>query len=78
MFVRVIISPEKNLRKPVSILREEIKDFKLVKHIKPLVTDRIVQKSSVRQSTMWAALDFQAQGLVTLRDLVQHENDRHF
>ena len=33
IFVRVIISPEKNPRKPVSILRAEIRDFKL------LVTD---------------------------------------
>ena len=39
IFVRVIISPEKNPRKPVSILRAEIGDFKLLKHIKLLVTD---------------------------------------
>ena len=41
IFVRVIISPEKNPRKPVSILRAEIRDFKLLKHIKVLVTDSI-------------------------------------
>ena len=39
ILVRVIISPEKNPRKPVSILREEIKDSKLLKHIKLLDTD---------------------------------------
>ena len=39
IFVRIIISLEKNPRKPVSILREEIGDFKLLKHIKLLVTD---------------------------------------
>ena len=39
IFLRVIISPEKNPRKPMSILREEIRDFKLLKHIKLLVTD---------------------------------------
>ena len=39
IFVRIIISLEKNSRKPVSILREEIGDFKLLKHIKLLVTD---------------------------------------
>jgi hypothetical protein len=39
IFVRFIISPEKNPRKSVSILREEIRDFKLLKHIKLLVTD---------------------------------------
>ena len=36
IFVRVIISPEKNSRKPVSILRVEIGDFKL------LVTDSYI------------------------------------
>ena len=39
IFVRIIISLEKNPRKPVSISREEIRDFKLLKHIKLLVTD---------------------------------------
>jgi hypothetical protein len=39
ILVRVIISPEKNPRKPVSILREGVKDFKLLNHIKLLVTD---------------------------------------
>ena len=39
IFVRVIISPEKNPRKPVSILRVETRDFKLLKHIRLLVTD---------------------------------------
>ena len=39
IFVRVIISPEKNPRKPVLIIRAEIGDFKLLKHIKLLVTD---------------------------------------
>jgi len=38
ILVRVIISPEKNRRKPVSILREGVKDFKLLNHIKLLVT----------------------------------------
>ena len=38
IFVRIIISLEKNPRKPVSKLREEIGDFKLLKHIKLLVT----------------------------------------
>ena len=33
IFVRIIISLEKNPRKPVSILGEEIGDFKLLKHI---------------------------------------------
>jgi len=41
IFVRVIISSEKNSRKPVSMLREETGDFKLLKHIKLLVTDSI-------------------------------------
>jgi hypothetical protein len=39
ILVRVIISPVKNPRKPVSILREGVKDFKLLNHIKLLVTD---------------------------------------
>ena len=39
IFFRIIISLEKNPRKPVSISREEIRDFKLLKHIKLLVTD---------------------------------------
>ena len=39
IFVRVIISPETSPRKPVSILRVEARDFKLLKHIKLLVTD---------------------------------------
>jgi hypothetical protein len=39
ILVRVIISPEKNPRKPMSILREGVKDFKLLNHIKLLVTD---------------------------------------
>ena len=34
-----IWSAEKNPRKPVSIFRAEIRDFKLLKHIKLLVTD---------------------------------------
>jgi hypothetical protein len=39
LFLDVIISPEKNPRKPVSILREKIEDFKLIKHIKLPDTD---------------------------------------
>jgi hypothetical protein len=34
LLVKAIISPEKNPRKPVLILREKIEDFKLLKHIK--------------------------------------------
>jgi hypothetical protein len=39
ILVRLIISLEKNPGKPVSILREGVKDFKLLNHIKLLVTD---------------------------------------
>ena len=39
ILVRVILSLEKNPRKPVLIFREKIRDFKLLKHIKLLVTD---------------------------------------
>jgi hypothetical protein len=41
LLVKVIISPEKNTRKPVSILREKVKHLKLLKHIKLPVTDSI-------------------------------------
>ena len=48
--MRVIISLEKNPRKPVSILREEIKDFKLLKHIKLPVTDSTVGPGGMGKS----------------------------
>jgi len=34
IFTRVVNISEKNLRKPVPILREEIRDFKLLRHFK--------------------------------------------
>ena len=43
LFFRIIISLEKIPRKPVWILREEIGDFNLLKHIKLLVTDSTFQ-----------------------------------
>jgi hypothetical protein len=42
--VNVIISLENNPRKPVSILRKKIEDFKLLNHIKLLVTDSTTHK----------------------------------
>jgi hypothetical protein len=43
LLVKAIISPEKNPRKLVSILREKIEDFKLSKHIQLPVTHGIVE-----------------------------------
>jgi hypothetical protein len=53
LLVKVIIIPEKNPRKPVSILREKIKAFKLLKHIKLLVSD-----SSLKRQYMTKSSDF--------------------
>ena len=58
IFVRIIISLEKNPRKPASILREEIRDFKLLKHIKLLVTDSSVAAKQSSKSFKVAISDF--------------------
>jgi hypothetical protein len=44
LIARVVISPGKNPRKPVSILREGVKDYKLLNHIKLLITDSTVEE----------------------------------
>jgi len=44
LFLRVINISEKNPRKPVPILREEIRDFKLLRHVKLPDTDSISQQ----------------------------------
>jgi len=42
IFLRVVNISEKNPRKPVPILREEIRDFKLLRHVKLPDTDSIL------------------------------------
>jgi len=45
IFLRVVNISEKNPRKPVPILREEIRDFKLLRHVKLPDTDSTTEVS---------------------------------
>jgi len=54
IFLRVLNASEKNPRKPVPILREEILDFKLLRHVKLPNTDSSVDHRSLIHCSCWA------------------------